>query len=293
MLDLLYYMISGTFLGSIYGLIALGFVIIYKSTGVLNVAQGSLVMIGAFVCYLFSVQIGFPFLLAVPLTIVLSFFLGMLLDRFLFRPMIGQPHLGVIMMTFGLLWLLDGMVVFIWGAENYAYPKVLPTQAFEIVGMRFTQELLWSFIVATVMMVILLLFFRFSRTGVDMRAVADDQQAAQAAGVRVKLTYSLAWGIGTVVAAVGGILLGLVTYVFCGLGIIGLKVLPVVIMGGLESIGGAITAGILVGILENLAGAYLEPYLKGIKEVAPFFILLIIIIIRPYGLFGLKRIERI
>ncbi|MBU2552206.1 MAG: branched-chain amino acid ABC transporter permease [Proteobacteria bacterium] len=293
MLDLIYTIITGVFIGSIYGLIALGFVIINKSTGVLNVAQGSLVMIGAFICLLFSVQIGVPFFLAVILTLIVSFFLGMLLDRVLFRPMIGQPHMGVLMMTFGLLWLLDGMVVFVWGADNYAFPKVLPSAALFIAGMRFTHELLWSFIVATVLMVALLLFFRYSRTGVDMRAVADDQQAAQAAGVPVKFNYSVAWGIGTVVASAGGILLGVVTFVFYGLGMIGMKVLPVVILGGLDSIPGAIIAGILVGVLENLAGSYVEPYIKGIKEVAPFFILMIILLIKPHGLFGQERIERI
>lgn len=291
--DFIYLLITGTLVGSIYGLVALGFVIINKATGVLNVAQGSLVMLGSFICLLFSVQIGIPFFLAVILTLIVSFFIGMLLDRFLFRPMIGQPHLGVIMMTFGLLWLVDGIVVFIWGADNYSYPKVLPTHAVMVFGMRFTYELIWSFIVAAVLMTALLLFFRFSRTGVDMRAVADDQQAAQAAGVRVKFIYSVSWGIGTIVAAAGGILLGVVTFVFYGLGLIGMKVLPVVILGGLESITGAIVAGVLVGILENLAGGYLEPYLKGIKEVAPFFILIIILLVRPYGLFGLKRIERI
>ena len=293
MLDLIYYVITGILVGSIYGLIALGFVIINKSTGVLNVAQGSLVMLGSFICLMFSVQIGLPFFLAVILTLIVAFIIGMLLERFLFRPMIGQPHMGVLMMTFGLLWLVDGIVVFIWGADNYSYPKILPTQAVMIAGMRFTYELIWSFIVAAVLMIALLLFFRFSRTGVDMRAVADDQQAAQAAGVQVKFNYSIAWGIGTVVAAAGGILLGVVTFVFYGLGLIGMKVLPVVILGGLESISGAIVAGLLVGVLENLAGAYLEPYLKGIKEVAPFFILMIILLIRPHGLFGLERIERI
>ena len=293
MLDFIYYVITGALIGSIYGLIALGFVIINKATGVLNIAQGSLVMLGAFICYLFSVQFGLPFFLAVILTIGVSFIIGMLLDRLLFRPMIGQPHLGVIMMTFGLLWLLDGIVVFIWGAENYSYPKILPTEALMVAGMRFTHEIIWSFVTASLMMTLLLLFFRFSRAGVDMRAVADDQQAAQAAGVRVKYSYGLAWGIGTIVAAVGGILLGIITYVFYGLGMIGMKVLPVVILGGLESISGAIAAGVLVGVLENLAGAYLEPYLKGIKEVAPYFILMIILLIKPHGLFGLERIERI
>ncbi|MDY6852983.1 MAG: branched-chain amino acid ABC transporter permease [Thermodesulfobacteriota bacterium] len=293
MWDFLNYLIIGVLVGSIYGLIALGFVIINKATGVLNVAQGGLVMMGAFICFFFSVQLGLPFFPAVLLTLVTSFFLGMILDRILFRPMVGQPELGVVMMTIGLLWLLDGIVVFIWGPENYSYPKVLPSHPIVIKGMLFTHELLWSFITAAVMTTALLLFFRFSRIGVDMRAVADDQQAAQAAGVSVKYTFSLAWGIGNVVAAVGGILFGVIAFVFFGLGFIGMKVLPVVILGGLESIGGAIAAGVIVGVLENLAGAYLEPYLKGIKEVAPFFILILILVIKPHGLFGLKRIERI
>ena len=293
MWDFINYLITGVLVGSIYGLIALGFVIINKSTGVLNMAQGGLVMLGAFICFFFSVQLGLPFFVAVILTLISSFLIGMLLDRIFFRPMVGQSELSVVMMTIGLLWLLDGIVVFIWGPENYSYPKILPSHPIIIKGMFFTHELLWSFITAAIMTTVLLLFFRFSRIGVDMRAVADDQQAAQAAGVKVKHTFSLAWGIGTVVAAVGGILFGVIAFVFFGLGFIGMKVLPVVILGGLESIGGAIAAGITVGVLENLAGAYLEPYLKGIKEVAPFFILIFILVLKPHGLFGLKRIERI
>ena len=293
MWDFINYLITGVLVGSIYGLIALGFVIINKATGVLNMAQGGLVMLGAFICFFFSVQLGIPFFLAVILTLITSFLIGMLLDRIFFRPMVGQSELSVVMMTIGLLWLVDGIVVFIWGPENYSYPKILPSHPIIIKGMYFTHELLWSFITAAIMTTVLLLFFRFSRIGVDMRAVADDQQAAQAAGVKVKYTFSLAWGIGTVVAAVGGILFGVIAFVFFGLGFIGMKVLPVVILGGLESIGGAIVAGIIVGVLENLAGAYLEPYLRGIKEVAPFFILIFILIIKPHGLFGLKRIERI
>jgi branched-chain amino acid transport system permease protein len=136
-------------------------------------------------------------------------------------------------------------------------------------------------------------FFRYTRIGLKMRAVSEDQQAAQAAGVGVKRVFSLSWAIGTSIAAVAGIILGLISMVYFGLSFIGLKALPVVILGGMESFGGAILGGIIIGVLENIAGIYLEPYMSGIKDVAPFVVLMIILLIRPYGLFGLKRIERI
>lgn len=293
MLILLQGIITGLAVGSIYGLSALGFVLIYKSTGILNVAQGGLVMLGAFLCYTFSSSIGMPLWLAFIASVAASFVLGLVIDRLLFRPMIGQPILGVVMMTIAFLSVLEGMATLIWSVNYYNYPRVFSEKPLDFGGVILSHEYLWAMILCAFIFLLFVLFFRYTRIGLRMRAVSEDQQAAQAAGVGVKRAFSLSWAIGTAVAAVAGIILGLVSMVYFGLSFIGLKALPVVILGGLESFGGAILGGIIIGLLENLAGIYLEPYLSGIKDVAPFVVLMVILLIKPHGLFGLKRIERI
>lgn len=285
--------VSGVAVGALYGIVALGFVLIYKSTGVLNVAQGGLVMLGAYYCYTGASQLGLPLPVAFLLALVVSFVVGLLIYRVLLRPLIGQPMLAVIMMTIALLSVFNGAVVSIWGASFFTYPKVFPEAPLRVGDIVVSWEFVGGFALAMILNLIFVLFFRYSSMGLQMRAVSEDQQAAQAAGVNVERILSIAWGIGALVAAIAGILLGMVSVVFPGLGYIGMKAFPVVIMGGLESLGGAILGGIIVGVLESLSGAYLEVALSGVKEIAPFVVLLIILLIKPHGLFGQKRIERI
>lgn len=285
--------LTGLAVGAIYGLSALGFVIIYKSTGILNVAQGGLVMLGSFLCYTFSVTIGLPLWLSFIAAMATAFLLGLIIDRILFRPMIGQPLLGVVMMTIALLSVVEGMTTLIWSVNYYNYPSVFPEMPIEFRGIIMSHEYVWAIGICLFFFLLFGLFFRYTRTGLKMRAVSEDQQAAQAAGVGVKTVFSLSWAIGTAIAASGGIILGLISMVYFGLSFIGLKALPVVILGGLESLPGAILGGLIIGVLENIAGIYLEPYLSGIKDVAPFVVLMIILLIKPHGLFGLKTIERI
>jgi branched-chain amino acid transport system permease protein len=285
--------LTGLAVGAIYGLSALGFVIIYKSTGILNVAQGGLVMLGSFLCYTFSVTIGLPLWLSFITAMAAAFLLGLIIDRILFRPMIGQPLLGVVMMTIALLSVIEGMTTLIWSVNYYNYPSVFPEMPIQFGGIIISHEYVWAIAICLFFFLIFGLFFRYTRTGLKMRAVSEDQQAAQAAGVGVKTVFSLSWAIGTAIAASGGIILGLISMVYFGLSFIGLKALPVVILGGLESLPGAILGGLIIGVLENIAGIYLEPYLSGIKDVAPFVVLMIILLIKPHGLFGLKTIERI
>jgi len=222
-----------------------------------------------------------------------AFLLGMIIDRLLFRPMIGQPLLGVVMMTIAFLSIVEGVTTLIWSVNYYSYSTVFPETPIEVGGVIMSHEYVWAMGVCLFFFILVDFFFRYTRIGLKMRAVSEDQLAAQAAGVGVKMVFSLSWAIGTAIAAAGGIILGLISMVYFGLSFIGLKALPVVILGGLESILGAILGGIIVGVLENLAGIYLEPYLSGVKDVAPFVVLMIILIIKPHGLFGLERIERI
>lgn len=285
--------IVGIAVGGIYGLIALGFVLIYKSTGILNVSQGGLMTIGAFICYAFATKVGAPFILAIILTVLISFLIGLFIDRILFRSMIGQPLFSHVMMTLALLSIIEGIVMSVWGAYYYKYPQIFPNKPIKLASFILSYELSVSFILAGLLTIIFILFFRFSRIGIKMRAVSDDQQASQAAGVRVKRISMLSWGIGAIIASLGGISVGMITMVSYGLSFSGLKVLPVVILGGMESIPGAIVGGLIIGVMESLTGGYIDSYIKGSKEIAPFIILMIFLLIKPYGLFGLKRIERI
>jgi len=285
--------IMGIAIGGIYGLIALGFVLINKSTGILNIAQGGMMAIGAFICFTLISKIGVPFVLAIIMTLFISFFLGLVIDKALFSPLIGQPLLAPIMMSLALLFILEGIVLSIWGAQSYSFPQLFPVAPVAIGPFVLSHELFFNFIISGLLLIIFIAFFKFSHTGTKMRAVADDQQAAQAAGIKVKKIFSLAWGIGTGIAALGGISLGMITMLFYGLSYSGLKVLPVIILGGIESILGAIVGGLIIGVLESLAGIYVEPYLKGSKEIVPFVILLIFLVFKPHGLFGLKGVKRI
>lgn len=291
--ELLQALTVGLSVGAVYGLVALGFVLIYKSSRVLNIAQGELVLVSAFICYFFSVQLGLPFYLAVVLTIGLSFLLGRLIERLLLRPMIGQPLLAVIMMTIGLGFVLSSIVMAIWGADFFIYPQYLPTQVIKVGVIVISQEYLWSLTIALLMLAVFALFFRYTGLGLEMRAVADDEQAALSMGIDVRRIYGMAWGISCVASALAGIALGTIMAVFYYLSFVGLKAIPAVIVGGLESIPGAIIGGLIIGLLENVAGLYVDPILAGIKEVFPYFILIIVLLVRPHGLFGEKRIERI
>lgn len=285
--------VAGILTGTVYGLIAMGFVLINKATGVLNIAHGALITLGAFLAYSTSKLTGLPFPVAVLVALVAAFLLGAAAETTFLRPLIGRPVLAAVMMTFALLSIVQGLVITIWGTEYYNYPRVLPDTPIRIGEMVLSWELVCGALVSVVLMLLLAMFFKLTRVGIQMRAVADDAAAAQAAGISARRISSLAWAMGTVLAAVGGVILGLMSMVFYGLDVYGLKVLPVVILGGLESLPGALLGGIIIGVLESASEAYLGLTFKGIKEVAPFVALILILLVRPYGLFGERRIERI
>ncbi|MFH1479866.1 MAG: branched-chain amino acid ABC transporter permease [Pseudomonadota bacterium] len=286
-------LISGIAVGGVYALVGLGLVLIYKSTGVLNIAQGAVVMMMAFIIYCLSVQAGLPFLLAILISLLLAMLLGFLVERLCLRPMIGQPLFSTIMMTIGIMLILQSIPVMIWGTSLKAYPKFLPDQSYNIGGVLISPDYLWGFVISMVLFSAFVLYFRYSRAGIVMRAVADHQMAAQSMGVNISRVSGIAWAFSCLVAAVGGVVLATITSVGVFLGPIGLKAWPAVIIGGLDSIPGALIGGIIVGVLEGLSGGYLENVFMGIKDVAPYAILLVILLIKPYGLFGLERIERI
>ena len=286
--------ISGLAVGGIFALVALGFVLIYKASDVVNFAQGELLMVGAYVGWgLYA--LGLEFWVAFPLTILICGLLGLAIERVVLRPMIGEPIIAVIIVTLGLSSMLSGLVFGTMSTEIRRFqPEVFKITPMQVGPFLVPEIYAWSLVIAAVAVAALTLFFRHSAQGVAMRAAADDQQAAMSMGIKISWVFGLSWALSSAVAAAGGILLGNLTGVNFTLADIGLQVFPVVILGGLDSIPGAIVGGLTIGILQNLASAYLDPCVGGgLKNVAPFIILVLILMVKPYGLFGRAQIERV
>ena len=289
-------LVNGFVVGSIYALVALGFVVIYKSSSILNFAQGEFLMLGAYVCLaIMTSSAPVPLWAALLLTLAFSVALGLLLERVVLRPMIGEPVISVIMLTLGLSSLLRAVVQGIWGTDTRPFPPVFPSEPIHLGPFPVSQGYLWSVGWVALLLLAFALFFKYSRAGIAMRATAFSQQVALSMGISVRRMFALSWSIAAVVSAVGGVLLGAVRGGVDGsLAVFGLKVVPVVILGGLDSVLGAIVGGIAIGVLENLSGGYLDPIFGGgVKEVAPFVALVLILMVKPYGLFGKVRIERV
>lgn len=291
---------SGIITGVIYGLIALGFVLIYKSSGVLNMAQGELVMIGAYVFYTGMEFIGLPVWLSFIFTFIMSAIYGMVINRISIRPLIGQPLLSIIMMTIVLSIGLRGIAILAWQAEIWGIGDILGTGTFNFLSAVFSVQSIWGFALALLGMIVFWLYFQRTKGGLAMRAIAEDHQSARGVGVNINAIFGMAWIIAAIVGALGGILLATTAGVSTDLSYLGLKVLPVVLLGGLDSIPGALVGGVIVGIAENMAVGYLDPIITewgivggGLRGVFPYVIAIVILIFKPYGLFGQKRIERI
>ena len=287
-------LITGIVVGSIYGLVALGFVLIYRASDALNLANGEFVIIGAYICLTLMTAYQVPFIIALAITLVFSMLLGLIVERLVIRPLQNAPVISVIMAPIGLSSLLAGLVHMIWGHQTKKFPLIFPATPLEVGGVIITPVYLWSFIIVISLLILFSVFFKFSKLGIAMRAVADDKQAASSMGISVKKVYAITWAIAAVVAAVGGVLLGNINGVSPTMSTIGLTVLPVVILGGLDSILGAIVGGFIIGILQSMAGGYLDPLIGGgLKDVVPFIIVLLILMIKPYGLFGRGGTERV
>lgn len=294
-------LITGVMVGSIYALVALGWVLIYKCSGVLNLAMGELTLVGGYVCLsLYSrfvqiMPINYAFVLALAGTIVIGLILGLLTERLFLRKMIGEPILAVIMVTVGLSFFFKGMVFIVWDTDTQVFdPRVFPLDPIMLGNVAIGQVYFWGFVAAIVLMVVFVSFFKYTRWGLSMQACADDEMAALSLGVSAKFVYALAWGIAFMAAGVGGTLLGNINGLNYSVSMLGLLVLPVVVFGGLNSIPGAIVGGITIGLLQNFAGGYLDHYFPGgIKQIAPFVFMVIFLLFKPYGLWGWERIERV
>ena len=286
--------LSGILVGGLYALVALGFVLIFKATGVLNFAQGELVMLGGYIAWSLLVLAALPLWLGLLLTLVAGGILGLLVNRFFIRPLIAQPVMSTIMMTIAVSAVLTGITVLIWGSAFRSLPKFLPMGSIHLGEITLSQGHATEFVVALVAVGILSLFFYRTRRGLMMRSTAENDFISLSLGINVKGVIAMAWAISAGLSAIGGIALGSISGVSLYLSTMGLMVLPVVILGGLDSIAGAVIAGLLMGVLQNLASLYLDPLVGGgMGEVFPFIVMTIVLIIRPTGLFGSRRIERV
>ncbi|MPY77817.1 MAG: branched-chain amino acid ABC transporter permease [Actinophytocola sp.] len=276
--------------GAILALAALGFVLIYKATGVINFAQGHFLLIGAYVFYAAMLVFGFHWSLAILAGIAVAIALGVLVERFVLRPMIGEDAIAVIMVTIGLSSMLGGGVQFFFGTSPKETPKFLPAGSLDLAGATIPYSRLAAIVIAAVVLTAFTLFFTRSRHGIAMRAVADDQQASLTIGISVRKVFALAWALAAVTAVIGGILLADLTGVSANLAGFGLVVFPVVILGGLDSVPGTIVGGVIIGLLAQYSAGYIG---SGFEQIVPFIVLIAILMVRPYGLFGQTRIERV
>jgi len=285
---------TGVMVGGIYALVALGWVLIYKCSGVLNLAMGEMTLIGAYVSLSFY-SMGLPFIVALAISLVIGFILGVLTERIFLDRLIGEPVLTVIMVTVGLSFFFKGVVELIWGTDTRVFePAVFALEPIRVGPLIIGQVYLWSFIAALVLLVVFVSFFKYTRWGLAMQATADDEMAALSLGVSARFVYAAAWAIAFMAAGVGGTLLGNINGLNISVSYLGLLVLPAVVLGGLNSVPGAIVGGIVIGVLQNLCGAYLDRYFPGgVKEIAPFVFMAIFLLFKPYGLWGWERIERV
>jgi branched-chain amino acid transport system permease protein len=295
------FLVTGFLTGGIYSLVALGLVLIYKSSQIFNFAQGHLLMFSAFITWGLMVQMGWSMWVALLGGVAVAVLLGLLIERLALRPLIGQPILATIMMTLALSQIIQGVTILVFGGARQVFPEIFPLKPVIIplggdVRIVLKVALMWGFGLAMAGVAIFAIFFRFTRAGLAMRTAAEDHQLAQSVGLNVRRIFAAAWAIAGVIGLAGGVLVGSISGVEPSLAGIGFKAFPAVLFGGLESIPGAVIGGLIIGVIESLVGGL--PANQAIRatnpaEIAPYVILLLVLLFRPDGLFGLKRIERI
>jgi branched-chain amino acid transport system permease protein len=295
---------TGLLAGGPLALTALGLVLIFKSTYIFNFAQGQLLLLGALITWWFSVELGLPLWLAIILALLLSALIGLIIERLALRPMTGQPLLSIILMTLGLSQVLHGLALLLFGGVQRNFPQIFSvanpyklTTPFlhngEKIVIILKQNLVWSFVIAILGVLIISAFFRYTNTGLSMRGASEDHELAQSIGLRINRIFGISWALAGVVATMGGVLLATSSGLDLSLSVVVLAAFPVVLLGGLESIPGTIVGGLLIGLSQGLVSASKVPMVRSMSEIMPYIILLIVLIIRPEGLFGQKRIERI
>jgi branched-chain amino acid transport system permease protein len=282
--------IAGLMNGSIYGLVAIGFVLIYKSSAVLNFSQGYMLLLGAYIFWFFRGSLKLDVLPALVLATPSGFLMGILIERLTLRPLIGQPLLSMITVTIFLSLVLEGLVSLIWGTYPLEQITIFSRGTLDLGGILLTRENVFAFGLALGAMLALIIFFRYTKLGLAMRGVAEGHQIMQSMGISVKTIFSISWGIAGIAATVGGILMGGTLGFQLALSHIGLLAIPAAFIGGLESPEGAILGGLLIGLIESIVSGYLG---SAAGVPATFVVLIVVMLVRPYGFFGLERIERV
>jgi branched-chain amino acid transport system permease protein len=291
---LLQWVITGIAVGLVYSLIALGFVLVWKSSGVANLTLGQLLLLFSWFAYSMLAQTGLPIWLGLILVLIFSLMVGWLMERVILRPLIAQPILSLITVTLGVAFVIQGLTSIIWPQGLVALPRIFPQETLHIATAVVSQEYLWAAVISLALFAALSFYFKYNRTGVVMRATADDQKAVQACGIAVTKIFSRSWMLACALAATGGILMASIGGVTFGLVETGMRSFSVVILGGLDSFLGAMIAGPIIGLAQTVGGGYLTPLTwPGVNEVIPFIIIIIVMFIKPHGLFGEERIERI
>ena len=296
--------VSGLLAAGPIALTALGLVLIFKSSYIFNFAHGQLLLLGALITWWFSVERGFPLWLSIGLAVVLAALLGLLIERLALRPMTGQPLLSIILMTLGLSQALQGLALLLFGGAQRNFPQMFSAaNPYKIVTpliyndkpitLILKQNLVWSFGVAMLGVILIGAFFQFTRTGLAMRGASEDHELAQSLGLRIHRIFGLSWALAGMAATTAGILLATSSGLDLSLGIVVLAAFPVVLLGGLESIPGAIVGGLIIGLAQGIVSASKVQWVRGTTEIMPYVVLLIVLFLRPEGLFGQKRIERI
>jgi branched-chain amino acid transport system permease protein len=288
-------LVNGLIVGALYGVVAMCFVLIYKASQVVNFAQGEFLLVGAWVCWWLLTKYQLPFYAGFLLTLVFMMAFGFLIQVVVLRPLIGEPVISIIMVTIGLSIFFQALMKWMFGVFAQPFPPIFATRSVTILGLEVQTVYLMSTAVSILIMGGFAWFFKFSRMGLAMRATAFDQQVAQSLGISIPRVFALSWGISAMVSAVAGVVVGVVNGVSAALSFFGIKVFPAVILGGLDSIVGGVFGGLIIGVLENLAHFVDSQWLNwgNLYEIAPFYVLLVILMIRPYGLFGTRDIERV
>ena len=277
--------LSGISQGCIYGLIALGFVLIYKATETVSFAQGDLMMMGAFGGLAAMTWLGFPYWLAILSTVAAMGLFGMLLERIVIRPILGQPAFSVVMLTIGIGYVVRGLITMLpnIGTETHVLPVPYKDEIWKMGGLIINVEQVAVIAVTAVLCVLLFALFRYSKLGIAMQAASQNQLAAYYMGIPVRRLNGIAWGLAAAVAAIAGLLLAPITFVHANMGLIGLKAFPAAVVGGFGSLPGAIVGGLAIGIIESLSGFYLP---DGFKDIAAYVVVLLMLVVKPNGLFG-------
>ena len=284
--------ISGFAQGCIYGLIALGFVLIYKATETVSFAQGDLMMLGAFCGLVLMTMLGFPFWLAVPCAIVAMALFGVFAERLVIRPILGQPAFSIVMLTIGIGYVARGLITMIpdIGTETHTLPVPYKDMTLRLGGLVLADEQLVVIAATALLCVLLYALFRYSKIGIAMQASSQNQLAAYYMGIPVKRLNGLVWGLAAAVAAIAGLLLAPITFVHANMGFIGLKAFPAAVVGGFGSLPGAIVGGLIIGVVEWLSGFYLP---EGFKDIAAYVVVLVMLMVKPNGLFGEKLRKKV